>query len=140
MNMAAANAVDTGGVSRALSYQYSILAANAGAATTTYGIVIGTGTTPVDIDDYSLEAQVTTNIAHGICATSPQNPDASTWRAQATRTFTNNTGAPLTIEEAAIYVNDTGASWKFCIDRTLHHAVVVNLAAITITYAVEITI
>lgn len=82
--------------------------ANAGVNVDTHGIVVGTGDTAVDNEDYELETQLTEgvgagNITHGqqvfeAVAVVGANVDFET-----KRSFPNNTGSTITIKEAGKY-------------------------------------
>lgn len=135
----AANIVDTGGTSRSIAASTQDIV-TAPADTTTYGIVVGTGTNPVTIDDYKLQTQVTTNIGHYATTTSLENPDANTWRVNVVRQINNNTGSPLAITEVALYVTNSGAAYKLCFDRSLYNLTIPNGAARVITYRISATI
>lgn len=115
--------------------------ANAAAAATTLGTVIGTGTDDVTMADYKLKTQVTTNITHGIETFAVENPDSSTWRVAIVRVFTNNTGASLGIREVALYVTaGIGSALKFCGDHTLYSVDVPNGVSVTLTYRITVSL
>ena len=114
--------------------------ANAAAATTTYGLVIGTGENAVTLADTKLQTQVVTNIGHGIHSFLVENPDAATCRIAVTRVFTNSTGATLSIAEVGLYVIGTANLWKFCIDRALYSVSVPNGENLSLTYRNTITL
>jgi len=114
---------------------------DATAGTTSYGILIGTGTDPVTMTDYKLQTQVTTNIAHGAHSLAVENPAPSSWRMVLWRTFTNNTGALLTIREVAWYVlAGSVATDYFCADRSLYTVSVAAGATITLYYRITATL
>jgi uncharacterized ubiquitin-like protein YukD len=116
-----------------------ILQAAAAAADTTYGIVIGTGTTDVAMNDYKLVTKVTTNIAHGAMTFNLNAPDASTYQLLLARTFANNTGSSLGIKEVGLYViGYTGVQKIFCVERTLYSVDVANGLSVTLTYALTV--
>lgn len=89
-----------------------------------YGIVVGTGDTAVDNEDYSLETQLTEgagagNITHGameMSATAIVGPNVDTEHG---RTFTNNTGSAILVKEAGVYIRSgiLVDSRMFCIIR-----------------------
>jgi len=73
------------------------------------GIVIGTGTTPVAIDDYELEAQITQGLGAGqmehlICTVDESVVAAPTCSFEVHRTIANNSGGVITVRESGIYV------------------------------------
>jgi hypothetical protein len=115
------------------------LNANGAITVTTKGILIGTGTTAVAMDDYKLETQVTTNIAHSAHTFVLEYPSASQARITISRIFTNNTGAVLGIKEVALYA--IGCNFNtFCIERTLYAVDVPDGYPITFQYRITITL
>jgi len=102
------------------------------------GIVIGTGTNAVAMDDYSLQAKVTTNIAFAAQALSLAYPSASTARISISRTLTNNTGTTLGIREVGLLSKSYNLIFLF--DRTLYSVDVPNGYTITFTYTITITL
>lgn len=131
---------DTSNVNQSVPAAIMNLYAMAGAATTTYGILIGSGTTPVAMTDYKLETQITTNVAHGAQEIALQNPNASTWRINLTRVFTNNTGGTLGIKEVALYLCAISTLYFFCCERTLYAVDVPDGYPITFIYRITITL
>jgi len=111
-----------------------------GAGITTYGILIGPGTTPVTMEDYKLEAQITTNVPHGAQGVTLENPNSSTWRIVLTRVFTNNTGGVLGIKEVGFYTLAIGPGNYFCCERTLYSVDVPDGYPITFQYRITITL
>ncbi len=106
---------------------------------TTFGMVIGTGDTPVTMTDHKLETQVTTNWAHKVASFGVENPNSSTWRVFLARGFTNNTGAAVTIKEVGLYVLHT-PNYGVCIDRTLCSVTVQTGETLTLTYRITVTL
>jgi len=114
--------------------------ANGPSGNTLYGIVIGTGTTPVTMTDNKLEAQATTNIAHAAPSFAVENPTSSAWRIVISRGFTNNTGATLSVREVAIYTY-TGSTGKYiCNERSLYSVAVPAGATLTMTWRLTATL
>lgn len=107
---------------------------------TTFGILIGSGDTPVTLEDYALEAQITTNVAHALQSFALENPNASTWRISISRTFTNNTGAVLHIKEVAIYTSNYTSYVSACLERTLYAVDVPDGYPVTFQYRITITL
>jgi hypothetical protein len=107
---------------------------------TTYGILIGSGTTPVAMADYKLETQIITNVAHAATSIALQNPNASTWRIALSRIFTNNTGGILAIKEVALYIVGAATPNYFCGERTLYSVDVPDTYPITFQYRITITL
>lgn len=136
-NVATVRCKDTSNTERTFSaatYFYT----TAGAGTTTRGIMIGTGTNAVTIEDYALQTQVTVNWTYGAVTFSLDNPAGNEWHINVIRTFTNSTGGSVDIKEIGL-VGYTGAT-NHLIDRTLHTITVANTAATTITYTIALVI
>lgn len=123
-----------------LGAETSSFQVNAGIDITTWGILIGTGTTAVTMTDYKLVTQVSANVAHGAVSLAVENPDAATWRLAISRAFTNNTGASLGIREVAIYFDPGAWAEMICLDRTLYSVDVPNGVAVTFTYRITVTL
>lgn len=114
------------------------LKANA-TAETNFGIVIGSGeTNAVTMEDYKLETQLITNIAHQTVVFAGENPNAETWRLAISRGFVNNTGAQVAVKETGIYVRVY--NYYACIDRTLYPVTFEAGETLTLTYRIVITL
>lgn len=107
-----------------------------------YGIVVGSGTDAVTINDYKLQSQIMQGIGanllqHSVVDT-PILFDVTSTKAQSAfrRFFTNLSGSSITINEIGIYCNAYG-SIKYCIERTLYNAVLANEEALSVTYLLE---
>lgn len=137
---AAQNMTDVGGVARSCVAAIRNFDANAAGAITTYGLVVGSGTTAVTMADYKLQTQVTSNVGHGINSFLVENPDAATCRVAVTRVFTNSTGSTLNITEVGLYVIGTANLWKICIDRALYSVSVPNGENLSLTYRITVTL
>jgi len=139
MSQVTATVKDVGGTDRAIAAHTTDLKCNAPNANILYGILIGTGTTEVAMDDNCLETQLSANIAHAVQTFAVENPDANTWRAATSRGLTNNTGATINVTEVALYTNYVAGSY-FCIDRTLYPVAVAAGATLTLTYRITVTL
>lgn len=129
---------DTGGVNRSVVQSTLNFKANT-TAETTWGVVIGSGeAAAVTMEDYKLESQLTTNIAHQTVTFATENPDASTWRLAVSRGFLNDTGSTVNVKEVGFYVY--GGSYKTCIDRTLYSVSFATSLTLTLTYRITITL
>ena len=113
---------------------------NAGAGVTTYGIQVGTGEGAVEIADYKLGAQVTTNIAYSSVTVSAPVTDGTTRLLEVVRTFTNNTGATLNVKEVGLVCWDGVASHFFLIDRSLYNVTINNGASASLRYRIKVTV
>ena len=129
---------DIGGDNRGTSAHALNFAADATSGTS-QGIVIGTGTTTVTLMDHKLETQITAGIAHETVSFNIENPDSSTWSIAISRSFLNNTGGIINIQEVALYVSG-GASYFFCIDRTLYPVTLEAGEAVALTYRISATL
>lgn len=143
--------VDTGGTSRTMSYSTTFAGnnfmCNAGATVTTHGIRAGTGTAAVTINDYALQTPIAEGsgagqLSHGVTAISAQATVGSSREFTVARSFTNNSGASITVNEVALYVRfiDTlNASYYAMIERSLLTFTVANGASATVTYTISVT-
>lgn len=141
---------DTGGTNRNLysssAYQYGTPRMDAGAGVTTYGIVVGSGSSAVTVSDY----QLGTLIAHGTGAGQltygavelPANFTISGSDAyfRFSRTLTNGSGGNVTINEIGLYGRTFATTWYFLIDRTLSTVVLADTDAKVITYEFKVTV
>jgi len=87
----------------------SAITANGGVGNSNKGIVVGKGSTPVTNDDYALEEQCvhgegTDQLIHSSTSWSLGTEDDFIV-ITAERTFTNNSGAAITLNEIGIYVH-----------------------------------
>ena len=131
---------DTGGVGRSQAPYAALMRVDAGAAITTYGILVGTGTNPVALADYALQTQVTTNVAHSSVTIAAPTTDGTTRLFEITRTFTNNTGATLNITEVGLAGMGGSSNYKYMIDRTLYSVTVNSGASVSLRYRIKITV
>jgi len=122
---------------------------NAGASDSTYGIVIGTGTTANSTSTYALASIISNGtgsgqMQYGAMSVSSLSISGSTISIPLSRTMTNNSGATINVAEAGIYVRQqqgtTNLTW--CWLRDLFSAVqaVANGNSITINWQVQITV
>jgi len=133
---------DTGNVSRSVSMHANNLNAAGAAGEGDNGIVVGTGTGAESNTDIALG----TIIAHG-AGSGQLNYGIQSKTAAAvvganvdyimTRTFTNASGASITVQEVGIYANTTSTNYKTCILRDLTGAVAVGNGQ---TLTVDITL
>jgi hypothetical protein len=132
---------DTANADQAYVAIASNLAVDGGAAATTKGIVVGTGTGAVAMTDYKLGTQVTTNVTHAAVSFAVENPDTATWRVAISRVFTNATGASLGIREVGLYhLAAVAPVGPYCLDRTLYSVDVPNGVAVTMTYRISLSL
>ena len=97
----------------------------AGEGDDTFGIVVGTGDTPVTADDYNLESK----IAHGtgagqlsygaVTLYDPVVVDANKVKQQIIRSFTNNSGADITVKEIGLIVKTSHDNYLVMVIRDI---------------------
>lgn len=130
---------DVTGVEHSRAPEVATFAANA-TTQTTLGVLIGSGTTPVTMTDFKIETQLTTDITYESVTFAVENPDTATWRLAINRGFTNNTGAPVAVKEAALYVYQSVYPYIVCIDRTLYAVTFGAGETLTLTYRLTVTL
>ena len=106
-----------GNVHSGYSSDYTF-AVNAPSGNSNYGIVVGNGTTGVDIcNDYALENKL--ELDYGDTTVNATTCGSGVIEISIQRNITNNTGNNVTINEAALYCFGTGDTRIHCIDRTI---------------------
>lgn len=103
------------------------------------GMLIGSGTDPVDIDDYVLQTPITTNLTATIHTFVLSYPTPSSRRLAISRTFTNTIASPMPIEEVALYTVPAGVG-KICLDRTLYSVVIPASSSLELTYRITVSV
>jgi len=91
------------------SYQDGIFNCDGGVGDTNIGIMVGTGTTPPNIEDHALQVQCghgsgAGQFSHGAVTFGLPTSDATTSHFTVTRDFSNNSGALITVNEVGLYV------------------------------------
>ena len=133
------NIKDTTGTTRSISHNSACFACQP-TTQTDFGILIGNGhANAVTMEDWKLESQIITNIAHQAVTFSTENPDSSTWRIAISRPFTNNTGSLVEVEEVALYVL-LNVYYTVLADRTLYSVSFGNGLTLTLTYRITISL
>ena len=118
---------------------------NAGTGNSTFGIVCGTGTDAVSINDYKLQSLIQSGTGTGqLQYSGVEFPnkylvDTATALTDIRRFFTNNSGATVNIKEIGIYCN-TYNNYKFCIERTLINEKLADTESLEVTYRLSKTI
>ena len=86
----------------------SYLGGNAGAGVDTYGILIGGSDTPVALSQYGLGAKIAHGTGSGQMQYGASTIDTmvknSSWYFRAIRTFTNGSGATITVREIGLFL------------------------------------
>ena len=90
----------------------------------TKGIVVGTGTNAVAGTDYALQTLIADGtgagqLDYGLEAYSTPTASATLVSFTHTRTFTNNSGGSITIQEVGFYIQEGAQSYRFCFERSL---------------------
>jgi hypothetical protein len=98
--------LDTGGTSR--TDWLLRVTINAGAGDANYGIVVGTSDAPVTRDDYKLGNKIahgsgTGQLTYGAVSVDAPITYSTGYLIRATRVFTNNSGADITVKEIGVY-------------------------------------
>jgi hypothetical protein len=136
---------DTNGTNRSNTSSGNSFRLLASAGQTTSGIVLGTGSTPVSISDYQLE----TKINHGnntgeldysfMIFPEIYILSGSSYYTTARRTFLNNSGSLITVNELGLYCGGSSA-FLYCYDRTLETFNIPDAEGKVITYKFEIEV
>lgn len=103
------------------------------------GIRIGSGTDAVDIDDYKIQTEITTDITASAHAFALSYPTATSRRLSISRTFTNGSAAPIPIEEVALYCTD-GQNQIYALDRTLYSVSIPAASDLELTYRIDVSV
>lgn len=118
-------------------------------AVSTYGIVVGTGSTAVTIDDYKLATQVAQGtssgqLEHSTMVYGAPATDASGTTFRLTRDFTNNSGGNIILNEVGVIIAgyDGSSTRYFLIIRDILSPTITvnNLTTLTINYNLRTTI
>jgi len=91
-----------------LHYSAVTMRCTAGVGDTTYGIRVGTGDTPPNIDDYALEDACgegtgADEFEHGAVSFGAPASDGTVAQFTITRNFANDSGAGINVEEVGLY-------------------------------------
>ena len=120
---------------------------NAGVNDSNYGIVIGTSSTANSASTFALGGQIVNGtgsgqMQYGANSYTSIAVSGNTVSFQMNRTFTNNSGASITVAEVGIYMFAAYTNQYFAIERTvLASAVTVaNTTPITVYYTIQLTI
>jgi len=146
MKQAALSIKDTTEVPRNVNDKTENFAMNATAGATAFGIRVGTGNTPVDIEDFALETPIAQGVGAGqmehlVCTVPTSVVAPPSCYFVVSRSIVNNSGGVITVREAAIYMRiDT--SWYACGIRDVLVApqAVPNGGAITIDWTIGVTV
>lgn len=112
---------------------------NADASVLTWGLLIGSGTDPVTIDDYALQTPITADLTVTAHTFLLSYPTTNARRLSISRTFTNGSGSTMSIEEVALYTFLT-PSYYICQDRTLYSVGIPAASSLTLTYRIDVKV
>jgi hypothetical protein len=152
MTQGSVSSIDTGGATRtivatsAYTARYMSLYGSS-AGVTTHGVRVGTGTNAVAISDYALQTPIAEGtgagqLTHGATSVGSPTTVGSSRQFTIARTFTNNSGASITVNEVGLYVEtyDGTAYRYYMIERTLLTFAIANGASATVTYTIKVTV
>jgi hypothetical protein len=137
--------VRTDGISQGDQVYFRDFSINALSGDTTFGIVVGTGTSPVSMMDFRLASL----IAHGVGAGklvygsvgfTPIEIIGNMIRFQITRLLTNNSGADITVNEVGLIVRYGLNDLRVLIDRTLATFIVPNGSSRNVIYELRVVV
>jgi len=130
---------------------FSPMAVNAPAGTDSYGIVVGSGSTPQTYSDYALASQIKNGtgagqLSYGVHTTTSSYGSASSY-VTISRTFTNQSGSAIVVREVGIIArqstttNSNTTDTKFLIARDVlaNPVTVNNLGTLTVTYTLTLS-
>ena len=146
---------DTAGASRTIPDFHDtthihrpFLELSAGSGVTSFGIVVGTSTQAVAPGDHTLISQIAEGtgagqLSHGGTTSTVPYTTATKTEMTISRTFTNNSGATITVNEVGLYsrTRDTTDVLRFfCIERALLTFTIENGTSKTVTYTITSTV
>ena len=121
----------------------------AGATDSTYGIQLGTATTPFNINNYVLTGLIAHDNTAGTLYYQASNPGVTTYASKTystalSRVFNNNSGGTITINETGIMayaaqIATTNIGWRYLLERTVlvYPIIVPNGGQLTLTYRIN---
>jgi len=138
---------DTNGTSRTpRPYTYTFKA-NAPSGNTSYGILVGTGTTSPTISDYKMESLINHGsgggqLQYGAVTFGDPTCDATTCYFTITRDFSNGSGGDITVHEIglAVMAYDSGSKYFLAIRDVVSGGISVpNGQTLTLNYRIKVT-
>jgi hypothetical protein len=136
--------VDTTGYTRLITGDTANFNVKAASGDTSFGIVVGTSTTPVSITDYRLGALISHGtgagqLLYGSVAVTSIEVIGSMARFYVTRLLTNNSGADITVNEVGLVERGYG-NYLALLDRTLATFVVPNGGSRNVIYEFRVVV
>jgi len=147
--------VDVTGASRSYPSSAGVLHSsgmplNCPSASSEYGLVVGTGTAPNTVDTYALQSLIphgtgSGQLSYGSHTFESLLVSSNTIYFRIIRTFTNNSGASITVNEIGLYAkayDSAGTARIFCIARDVipGGVTVGNGQTLTVRYILSITV
>lgn len=133
---------DTTGTPQSKSYAHEVLLCAAPSGNDGYGIVVGTGETAVEIDDYVLETPIANGVGagqlqYGATSFIAVSVVGSTAKFTISRTFTNDSGDNIDVKEVGLY---SAFTQSFMLERTLLPFTINDGESGTVTYTISCTV
>lgn len=137
---------DTGGVSRSIFHATGMNAV-AAATTSTVGLVVGTGTNAVTINDTKLQTQIahgtsSGQLDYGASVVNAPSSDSTSTTFILTRVFANSSGGSITVREIGIYAqmqDSGGTNYNMCAVRDAVTIALSNGDQLTLNYILKTT-
>lgn len=141
-SIASVSTLDTSNTSRAMVEHANNFSVNAASATTTYGIVWGTGTGAESVSDKALGTLIAHGtgagqLSYGGCSVGSTTTGASDTTITITRSATNSSGSTITSQEHGVYMRGGSTPWFFCTIRDLATNAITNTHVITTVYTLD---
>ena len=134
---------DTGGTSRSVTSSIGSWLMEASAGTSTSGLVVGTGTNAVTLNDTALQTQIahgtgSGQLSYGGSVVELPSSDATSTTLILTRVFSNSSGGSITVQELGAYAYQS--TWEFCIVRDVQTIIIADGEQLTLNYILKTTI
>lgn len=139
MSQAIVNVTKTDNTQLPANVSTQNLRVSAPASTLTWGMLIGSGTDPLDINDYKLQTQITSDLTVSAHTFSLSYPTPTSRRLAISRNFTNALISPMPIEEVALYTLLDPAHF-ICLDRTLYSVAIPPSSSLELTYRIDVSV
>ena len=114
-----------------------------------YGIVVGTSNAAIDLTDYALTSQCTEGVGanqlnHGATGFVAPATDGTSRIFEVFRTFSNNSGAGVDVEEVGLYclitTQNPGSVSYFMLERTLLSFTIADTDTDTVRYTISVVV
>jgi len=144
---------DTSGNAKTFAFLASgwadrLMSAIAPSTNTLYGILVGTGASPVNVSDFAMQTLIahgdtSTKLNYGAVSVGAVAIVGSTAKFTIARTLTNNSGADINVTEIGLVEACSGYAQSIfyaMIEHTLLSFTVVNGTSGTVTYTISVTV